>query len=193
MNKILVGLPLLILIGCPSPTPKVPTDSGTSDAGSTVAPDAAPTPVAVPTEVHFSPNGGCEDAVVRFIGTANQSVRVQAFSFTSRPIITALVAASTKVDVQVILDKSDQTSKTTGYVTMTEQARIHTWIDSKHIIAHSNIVIVDGEAVELGSFAFTENAEKNNAENCLITHDAAIGQKYIDNWIAHQAHSVAAP
>ena len=41
--------------------------------------------------VHFSPKGGCTDAVVRAIGAARREVLVLAYSFTSNPIAQALV------------------------------------------------------------------------------------------------------
>lgn len=48
-------------------------------------------PPAPPTiEVHFSPRGGCTDAVVTELGNAKKMVLVQAYSFTSAPIAKAL-------------------------------------------------------------------------------------------------------
>jgi len=44
------------------------------------------------TAVYFSPRGGCTEAVVRELGGAKQSIRVQAYSF-SAPIARALVDA----------------------------------------------------------------------------------------------------
>jgi phosphatidylserine/phosphatidylglycerophosphate/cardiolipin synthase-like enzyme len=46
-----------------------------------------------PTQVCFSPNGGCTDAVVKEIPKAKTEIRVQAYSFTSAPIAKALVEA----------------------------------------------------------------------------------------------------
>jgi len=40
---------------------------------------------------HFSPNGGCTDTVVAEIRQARQQILVQAYSFTSAPIASALV------------------------------------------------------------------------------------------------------
>ena len=63
-------------------------------------------------EVHFSPRGGCTDAVVKELCNAKKMVLVQAYSFTSAPIAKALVDAHKRgVDVRVILDKSQRSAK----------------------------------------------------------------------------------
>jgi phosphatidylserine/phosphatidylglycerophosphate/cardiolipin synthase-like enzyme len=48
-----------------------------------------------PQDLHpyFSPNGGCTQAVVSALNTAQKSILVQAYSFTSVPIARALVDA----------------------------------------------------------------------------------------------------
>jgi hypothetical protein len=43
--------------------------------------------------VYFSPKGGCTEAIVQEIGKAKSSILVQAYSFTSAPIVKALVDA----------------------------------------------------------------------------------------------------
>jgi hypothetical protein len=39
-----------------------------------------------PTQVYFSPNGGCTEAIVKEITNAKSEILVQAYSFTSTPI-----------------------------------------------------------------------------------------------------------
>ena len=46
-----------------------------------------------PTQVYFSPHGGCTDAIVKEISRAKQEILVQAYSFTSKEIAKALVDA----------------------------------------------------------------------------------------------------
>ena len=60
-------------------------------------------------DVFFSPKGGCTEAVVREINSARHEVLVQAYSFSSKPIAEALIAAKTRgVQVTVLLDKSNE-------------------------------------------------------------------------------------
>ena len=103
------------------------------------------TPPAI--EVYFSPKGGCTESVVRELRAANQSVLVQAYSFTSVPIAKALVDAHKRgVKVQVILDKSQRTDKYSS-ATFLHNAGIPTSIDTAHAIAHNKIMVIDGEVV----------------------------------------------
>ena len=53
--------------------------------------------------VHFSPKGGCADRVVQEIGRARREVLVLAYSFSSKPIAEALIAAHRRgVKVEVV-------------------------------------------------------------------------------------------
>jgi phosphatidylserine/phosphatidylglycerophosphate/cardiolipin synthase-like enzyme len=147
-----------------------------------------PAAAAATTEVYFSPDGGCTEAVVRELGKARDSVWVQAYSFTSAPIAKALVDASKRgVKVQVLLDKSQRTERYTA-ADFLAHAGIPTFIDARHAIAHNKVMVLDGKTVLTGSFNFTKAAEESNAENLLVIHDAAIATKYAGNWIHHKAH-----
>jgi phosphatidylserine/phosphatidylglycerophosphate/cardiolipin synthase-like enzyme len=119
-------------------------------------------------QVYFSPDGGCTDAINKALGQARQEILVQAYSFTSAPIAKSLLEAQKRgVKVQVILDKSQRTQKYSS-ATFLKNARIPTYIDSKHAIAHNKIMFIDREIVITGSFNFTKAAEEKNAENVLI-------------------------
>jgi phosphatidylserine/phosphatidylglycerophosphate/cardiolipin synthase-like enzyme len=140
-------------------------------------------------EIHFSPKGGCTEAIVDELNAASQSVLVQAYSFTSAPIAKALVAANQRgVEVQVVLDKSQKTEKYTEADFLVHHG-IPVRIDARHAIAHNKVMIVDGHTVLTGSFNFTKSAEENNAENLVIIRDGVIADKYIANWREHAAHS----
>src|SRR5260221_6936533 len=57
--------------------------------------------------VCFTPGRDCTDLIVQQIHAARHSILVQAYSFTSVPILSALKAAHAHgVDVEVIVDKS---------------------------------------------------------------------------------------
>jgi phosphatidylserine/phosphatidylglycerophosphate/cardiolipin synthase-like enzyme len=140
-------------------------------------------------EVCFTPGSDCTGVIVREIGTAKKSVRVQAYSFTSAPIAKALVDASKRgVKVEVILDRSNRTERYSG-LTFLLHANIPTSIDAKHAIAHNKIIIIDDETVITGSFNFTKAAQAHNAENLLVIRDPVLAAKYVANWRLHLAHS----
>ncbi len=140
-------------------------------------------------EVFFSPKGGCTEAIVDNLNWAEKSVRVQAYSFTSKPIAEALIAAHKRgVKVEVLLDKSQLRGKGSKLGLLT-QAGVPVLIDKKHAIAHNKVMILDGVTVLTGSFNFTNAAEDKNAENLLVIRDKIVARKYRNNWDAHRQHS----
>jgi len=47
-----------------------------------------------------------------------------------------------------------------------------------------------GHRVITGSFNFTAAAEKSNAENVVVLDSPEAAGLYLDNWRAHEEHSV---
>jgi phosphatidylserine/phosphatidylglycerophosphate/cardiolipin synthase-like enzyme len=140
-------------------------------------------------QVYFSPRGGAQDALVAEIGKAKESIYVQAYSFTSEPIVQALIQAQQRgVKVEIILDKSQSTDKRSG-TSAVRKAGIHTVIDRKHAIAHNKIMIIDQETLVTGSFNFTKSAEEKNAENLLVIRSSELTRLYLDNWRHHLEHA----
>ncbi|MDQ7836798.1 MAG: phospholipase D family protein [Humidesulfovibrio sp.] len=141
------------------------------------------------TQVYFSPRGGAQDALVAEIGKARESIFVQAYSFTSEPIISALIQAHQRgVHVEVILDKSQRADKRSGTAAVRE-AGIHAVIDSKHAIAHNKTMVIDHETVVTGSFNITKSAEEKNAENLLIVRSQDLARLYLEDWKKHRQHT----
>ena len=140
-------------------------------------------------KVYFSPKGGCTEAVVKNLQSATNTVLVQAYSFTSAPIATAIVDAHKRgVNVTVILDKSQRTERYSE-ADFFLHADIPTFIDAKHNIAHNKVMVIDGRITITGSFNFTKSAENQNAENLLVIDDAALAARYAANWKTHFSHS----
>ena len=140
-------------------------------------------------DVCFSPKGGCADLIIKDLGEAKRIVRVQAYSFTSKPIAQALIDAHKRgVTVEVILDESQRTENDTQAAFLI-QAGIPVLIDAAHSIAHNKVMVVDGEIVITRSFNFTRAAEEDNAENLLVVHDKILAAKYETNWQNHKMHS----
>lgn len=134
-------------------------------------------------EVAFSPNGGGAGIIIKAIGQAKKSVKVQAYSFTNADIAQALLQASKRgVEVRVVLDKSQETEKYTS-ATFLANSGIPVRIDSGFAIAHNKVMILDDETVITGSFNFTKAAEERNAENVLILRgNKDLARLYLQNW-----------
>ncbi len=151
---------------------------------------ALPLPAGASIESCFSPGGECTDLIVGVLGEARQSVRVQAYSFTSALIAQALVEVHRRgVSTEIVLDKS-QVSERYSAADFTSRAGIPTFIDAEHAIAHNKVIIVDGKTVLTGSFNFTKAAEERNAENLLIIRDQPeLAKQYLENYENHREHS----
>lgn len=146
------------------------------------------TPQAV--HVHFSPAGGCCDAILNEIHHARHEILVQAYSFTSKPISLALIEAKKRrIKIDIVLDGSNEREQYTELHFLIENG-IHPLIDSHHPIAHNKIMIIDSKTIVTGSFNFTHQAECNNAENLLILkgHPELINM-YKKNFQSHKDHS----
>jgi phosphatidylserine/phosphatidylglycerophosphate/cardiolipin synthase-like enzyme len=133
--------------------------------------------------VAFSPHRGATQAVVKLIGEAEQSIRVAAYSFTSKDIALALVQARKRgVDVKAVLDKSNATARYTSATFLADMG-IPTRIDYEYAIMHNKFMVVDGVTVETGSFNYTKAAEEKNAENVLVLRNYPdVAQEYLARW-----------
>jgi len=130
----------------------------------------------------FSPKGECQDIIVNAIDKAQKTILVQAYSFTSAPIAKAILNAyKRKVDVKVILDKSQVTQKYSSAAFL-ENQKIPLWIDYKPTIAHNKVIIIDGHIVITGSFNFTKAAQEKNVENVLIIDSKKLAEIYTKYW-----------
>ncbi len=168
----LIVLFALSAVGCQAASP--PTAHGTSQ----------------PTwQVAFSPSGGATQLVVDTLAHAQQTILVQAYSFTSAPIAQALVEAKRRgVTVKVILDKSQRTEHYSE-ADFLVHAGIPVSIDAAHSIAHNKVMVIDDETVITGSFNFTKAAEEHNAENVLVIYDKTLTDQYTKNWNKHHSHA----
>jgi phosphatidylserine/phosphatidylglycerophosphate/cardiolipin synthase-like enzyme len=143
-------------------------------------------------QCYFSPGGGCTDAIVAQINSAQHSIEFQGYTFTSRPIGSALVAAHRRgVDVKVVLDAAS-TGDHRAEAVYVLHGGIPVYLDAKHAIAHNKVILIDDSTLITGSFNFTRAAEEDNAENVLILHNQPqIQSAYEDNFRKHLAHSEA--
>jgi phosphatidylserine/phosphatidylglycerophosphate/cardiolipin synthase-like enzyme len=179
--SIILGLLPALALAQPSPT----TDAA-------VVPESPPVPVSVPmTQIraYFTPGHTVETAITDEIDAAQNTIRVQAYSFTNPLIVQALADARLRgVDVIVVLDKSNRTQRS-SVAELAQRAGIQTLIDDRHAIAHNKIMIIDDRIVITGSYNFSRAAEKSNAENLVIIESAPIARKYQQNWQKHHQHS----
>jgi phosphatidylserine/phosphatidylglycerophosphate/cardiolipin synthase-like enzyme len=139
---------------------------------------------------HFSPKGGCTDAVLAELKGARREILVLAYSFTSKPIAQALVEAKLRgVHVEILLDKSNEKEAYTDLQFFLEQGLVPL-IDPDHAIAHNKVMLIDSTTLITGSFNFTHQAEAENAENLLVIkgHSDLISV-YRKDFQTHKSHA----
>lgn len=195
MKRALLGL--TILLACAAEA-QIPAQ----------APDAAAYPKAPPVsrargtvQVAFTPWDDAEAMIVQSIRRARQQILVQAFSFTSRTLANALLAARRRgVDVQVIADREQTYSGEASRIPDLVQEGIPVVLDVRYQSAHSKVMVIDAgtadAAVITGSYNWTYAAQYKNAENVLILrHNPEIVNAYAANWRRHYAEALpyAAP
>lgn len=140
-------------------------------------------------EVGFSPDEGAEALVLKVINSAQHEIRVLSYSFTSAPVVDALLAARHRgVDVAMIADyKNNVTEDRSGKAKhalaalVNAGARVRTISD--FAIHHDKTIIVDGHHVETGSFNFSSAAAHRNSENVLVVWDSPeLARIYLRHW-----------
>jgi phosphatidylserine/phosphatidylglycerophosphate/cardiolipin synthase-like enzyme len=135
-----------------------------------------------------------EHGIVERLKEAKESVRVQAYGFTSRPIADELIAAKRRgVDVRIVLDRSEVTDMHT-MAWACQGEGIPVLFDHAHAIAHNKIIVIDRRWTFTGSYNFTDSAAKRNAENMVMIHSEKIAEQYLENWDDHakSPHSIPA-
>jgi phosphatidylserine/phosphatidylglycerophosphate/cardiolipin synthase-like enzyme len=146
-----------------------------------------------PARICFSPHGGCTEAIVKEIDGARSEILMEAYSFTSREIASAILKAHKRgVNVEIILDKSNRSARYSSG-DFTAHMGIPTYINAAYAIAHNKIMIIDREIVITGSFNFTKAAEEKNAENLLILRNKDLAGIYLTNWVNHKERSEKIP
>lgn len=131
----------------------------------------------------FTPGGNCTQLIDKTILSAKESVEVQAYSFTSKPIIDALIKAKNRgIHVFVLLDKSN-IGMPYAVIDALKAHQIPYLIDAIPEIAHNKVMIIDNRVVITGSFNFTKAAQHYYAENVLVIHDQALAEAYHLNFL----------
>lgn len=140
-------------------------------------------PSGATSDVGFSPDGNSLDLIVGAIGEAKESIEVAAYSFTSKPISIALLAAFKRgVNVQVVADKKSNGGKYSATTFLANQG-VPVRLNSHYAIFHHKFMVIDSKTVQTGSFNYSAAAADKNAENVLVLRGVpAIASTYATEW-----------
>lgn len=128
--------------------------------------------------VYFSPNGGCQKAVISELNKAHRNIDIAMYYLTSREIARGLITAKGRgVQVRIVLDKSqdkDDYSKSRYLIKKGFEIKYHTGPG----LMHNKFAIIDDKVLLTGSFNWTPTAERENEENLLIMTDKELIREY---------------
>lgn len=138
-------------------------------------------------ETGFSPEGSALQLVLKTIDSAQESIRLMGYSFTSPEVSRSLIQAKLRgVDVKVVLDwKANSAKGSAGAAVMNllVNAGIPVRTVSRFKSMHDKVIITDGRDVETGSFNFSRSAARSNSENVLVIRDyPVLADTYLQHW-----------
>lgn len=155
-------------------------------------------PASGTVEVAFSPNEGSEHLVVKVIDSAKTSLDLLSYSFTSVPVVEALVRARHRgVVVRLVADEKDNVSADrSGKARAALGALVNAGAEVRTIrvyaIHHDKVIIADHQTVELGSFNYSDAAAHKNSENVLVNWgNPNLADVYLKHFQRNYAQSTA--
>lgn len=130
-------------------------------------------------DVAFSPNQGSLDLVLRSINSAQKSICMATYSFTSKPVAGALLAAQKRgVAIKIVSDAKANSDRYTA-TTFLANHGINVRLNGNYPIMHNKFIVIDNQTVETGSFNYSAAAANKNAENVLVLwNQPDIANKY---------------
>lgn len=146
-------------------------------------PSALATCPSAQIDVCFRPGpASCSERIAAAINAARQSVLIQAYAFTSKPIAEAITEArKRRVNVRALLDRENRSARYSA-ADFIAHAGIPVRIDDQVGIAHNKIIVIDGRTVIGGSYNFTTAAEMKNAENVLFIDHRCTASRFTENF-----------
>ena len=136
-------------------------------------------------KVGFSPEGSASALVLDTINSAENSIRMMAYSFTDPDVMHALAKAKKRgVDVRIVVDDKGNTNRASQeamkYINLLD---IPLRTVDAFPIHHDKVIIVDGNTVETGSYNFSRAAARKNSENVVVLKNMPdVAAQYLEHW-----------
>ena len=129
-------------------------------------------------EVHFAPDDGVAARLIELVETAESSLDVMAFAFTSDPIAQAMLErAAAGVQVRAVFDEDQAANLGSQYETLL-RAGMDARLDGSPDKMHHKVIVIDGAIVVTGSYNFSRSAEEFNDETLVILYDRDLALLY---------------
>ena len=133
--------------------------------------------------VAFAPHASPVDLLIGAIDGAQSSVRLAAYAFSHKGVVTALVRARKRgLDVAVVADSTSASQRYSAVQSLANQG-VATRINDRYAILHHKLAVIDAQTVWTGSANMTSAAERRNAENAiLLINQPALAKHYAAEW-----------
>jgi phosphatidylserine/phosphatidylglycerophosphate/cardiolipin synthase-like enzyme len=146
------------------------------------------------TKVYFSPNGGCQEAVIQEISKAQKTIVIAMYELTNRQISRELMKAKGRgVWIRIFLDQGEANGRySQGKYLMNKGIDIRFYTGTG--LMHNKFAVIDDKVLITGSYNWTVAAERENQDNLLIiTDDNTVRQyalRFDTLWAAPQDNPV---
>lgn len=124
-------------------------------------------PVMAEVQVAFTP-GQAQTLVLETLNRAQSQIDLVAYSFTSEPVVRALLAAQQRgVQVRVVVNAKTAGEKYGKAAYLVSQG-VAVRLNGQYSIQHNKFALVDRHTVQTGSANYTASAFTRNAENVVV-------------------------
>jgi phosphatidylserine/phosphatidylglycerophosphate/cardiolipin synthase-like enzyme len=128
---------------------------------------------------YFSPEDNVEQIILKRLQKAKSSIYFMAFSFTSARIGEMMIKKFKEgVAVYGIFERKGSKTGHCQYTKMKVEG-LPVKIDHNRNLMHHKVIVIDGERVIMGSYNFSQNANRSNDENVLIIDNREIAREYL--------------
>ena len=130
-------------------------------------------------QVLFAPEDGVAQKIAERIGQASSQIRFLAFSFTHDGIGQAVLdRAKAGISVAGVFEKTGSETRFSEMGAM-KQAGLKVYQDGNPYVMHHKVFVLDGKTTIVGSFNFSDGADRDNDENVLIVDDPGFAGRYL--------------
>ena len=122
-------------------------------------------------DVYFCPREDCENTLIQFINTAEESVHCALFDIGLKSIQNVLDEKAAQLEVQIVTDNDYVKKYNRSFV------KADSWS-----LMHNKFCIIDGTKVSTGSMNPTNNDAHKNNNNLLLISSQVLAQNYEDEF-----------
>jgi phosphatidylserine/phosphatidylglycerophosphate/cardiolipin synthase-like enzyme len=143
-------------------------------------------------DLGFSPGETSIGVIYKAIRSAKSELLIACYEFTNRDIAEEVEKAAHRgVKVKIVADWKAAQGKY-SQIRILSGVGIPVRLNHKYSIQHNKFMVIDGASVETGSFNYSSNAVRHNAENVLVLWNVPeIAKGYSNEWARLWAESEA--